>query len=134
MHIANTTPPPAFPPVLELVKSCYKRWIPIQRNLPKGERFGLGQKIDRLFIQLLETLHRASFSSVATKLPLLGEALLTIDSLRFFIQLGWELKLIPTNQYSSIGAEVESIGKMIGGWRKGLLNKTSQAQSWKGKK
>lgn len=107
----------------------YKSWIPVQRNLPKGERFGLGQKIDHLFIELLETLHRASFTSVQGKLPLLSEALLSIDSLRFFLQLGWELKLIPTNQYSVIGQEVETIGKMVGGWRKGLVSKTSQLQN-----
>lgn len=107
------------------MKSVYKRWIPIQRNLPKGERFGLGQKIDHFFIELLETLHRASFSSVLAKLPLLGEALLTIDSLRFFIQLSWELKLIPTNQFLTIGQEIETVGKMVGGWRKGLQTKTS---------
>lgn len=92
--------------------------------MPKSERFGLGQKIDQIFITLLETLHRASFTSGTAKISLLGEALLAIDSLRFFIQLCWELKLIPTAQFSAIGQEVEAIGKMVGGWRKGLLTKT----------
>lgn len=111
----------------------YKRWLPIQRNLPKGERFGLGAKIDQLFITLLEKLHRASFSNPDAKLPMLGEALLTVDSLRFFIQLSWELKLIPTKQFSDIGQDIESIGKMIGGWRKGLLTKTPPSQDREGK-
>lgn len=93
--------------------------------MPKGERFGRGQRIDHLFIELLEMMHRASFTSGDTKLNLLGEALLKVDSLRFFMQLAWELKLVPTNQYGTIGQEVESIGKMIGGWRKGLIAKTS---------
>lgn len=110
---------------MENVKSVYKSWLPIQRNLPKGERFGLGAKIDQLFITLLEKLHRASFSSPEAKLPMLSEALLTVDSIRFFIQLSWELKLIPTKQFSEIGQDIESVGKMVGGWRKGLLTKTS---------
>ena len=55
--------------------------------MPKGERFGLGQKIDSLFIALLETLHRAAYSPANSKVAFLTEALLTIDSLRFFLQL-----------------------------------------------
>jgi hypothetical protein len=112
-------------PVLEHIINAYKKWVPIQRNFPKSERFSLGQKIDQLFIALMETLRKASFSQINSKVSLLGEALLNIDSLRFFVQLCWELKLIPNNQFSFIGKDIENIGKMVGGWRKGLITKTS---------
>ena len=102
--------------------------------MPKSERFGLGQKIDQLFINLLELLHQASFSSASAKISLLGDVLVIIDSIRFFVQLGWELKLIPTNQFSSLGKDVERIGKMVGGWRKGLLKKTSPSEAGEEKK
>ncbi|MBI4175474.1 four helix bundle protein [Candidatus Berkelbacteria bacterium] len=92
--------------------------------MPKSERFGIGQKIDHLFIELLEQLHRASYAAGPAKISALGATLLIIDSLRFFIQLTWELKLIPTAQFSELGQEIETIGKMVGGWRKGLLAKT----------
>ena len=111
--------------MLEKVRSIYKIWIPIQRNLRKGERYGIGQKIDQLLIDTLELLHRASFSSLEAKINLLGDVLVKIDSLRFFIQLSWELKLIPTGQFTHLGSEVESAGRMVGGWPKGLLTKTS---------
>ena len=114
-----------FPPVIDRLKSTYKQWILIERNLPKCERFGLGQKIDFLFIDLLDLLQKSSFSPIETKISLLGQSLSTIDSLRFFIQLSWELKLIPSKQFTSIGQEIEEIGKMVGGWRKGLITKTS---------
>ena len=32
---------------------------------------------------------------------------------------------MPSKQFTTLGKDVESIGKMIGGWRKGLLTKTS---------
>ena len=130
-HSPNSTPP-SFPPVLEQVKDTYKRWIPIQRSMPKGERFGLGQKIDFLFIALLETLHRAAYSPANSKAAFLTEASLTIDSLRFFLQLAWELKLIPSKQFTLIGQEIESIGKMTDGWRKGFLPKTPAEAGEKG--
>lgn len=114
-----------FPPVIEHLKNAYKQWILIERNLPKCERYGLGQKVDFLFTDLLDILQKASFSPIESKISILGQSLSIIDSLRFFIQLCWELKLIPPKQFTLIGQEIEDIGKMVGGWRKGLLTKTS---------
>lgn len=114
-----------FPPVIEHLKNAYKRWILIERNLPKCERYGLGQKIDFLFTDLLDILQKASFSPIDSKILLLGQSLTKIDSLRFFIQLCWELKLIPPKQFTLIGQEIEDMGRMVGGWYKGLKTKTS---------
>lgn len=114
-----------FPPVIEHLKSAYKQWILIERNLPKCERYGLGQKVDLLFTDLLDVLQKAAFSPIDSKISLLSHALPIIDSLRFFIQLSWELKLIPSKQFTLIGQEIEDVGKMVGGWRKGLISKTS---------
>lgn len=93
--------------------------------MPKCERFGLGQKVDLLFIDLLDLMQKASFSPIETKISLLGDSLSKVDSLRFFIQFCWELKLIPSKQFTLIGQEIEEIGRMVGGWRKGLITKTS---------
>lgn len=117
---------PNFPPIIELTKGVYKQWLPIQRNLPQCERLGLGHKIDCLFLELLDTLRKASFSPINSKIPLLDSSLTIIDSLRFFVQLCWEVKLLPTKQYSIIGQGIENIGRMTGGWRKSLLAKTSR--------
>lgn len=111
--------------MIERLKTAYKQWILIERNLPKCERFGIGQKVDNLFTDLLDNLQKASFSPIDLKISLLSQALATIDSLRFFIQLCWELKLIPANQFTLIGTDIEDIGKMVGGWRRGLITKTS---------
>ncbi|MFH1909697.1 MAG: four helix bundle protein [bacterium] len=115
----------SFPPVIERIKNTYKQWILVERNLPKCERFGLGQKVDLLFIDLLDLMQKASFSPIETKISLLGDSLSKVDSLRFFIQFCWELKLIPSKQFTLIGQEIEEIGRMVGGWRKGLITKTS---------
>jgi len=79
-------PQSTFPPVIEHVKSTYKQWIIVERNLPKCERYGLGQKVDLLFIDLLDLSQKASFSPIELKISLLGDSLSKIDSLRFFIQ------------------------------------------------
>lgn len=57
------------------------------------------------------------------RIELLQEASGKVDSIRFFFQLLWEAQLVPNNQYISLGSEIENLGKMIGGWKKGLVSK-----------
>lgn len=90
----------------------------------RDERFGIGSKIDALFLDLLETLRVATYAGGREKIPLLTRAVGITDSLRFFIQIAWEAKLIPNTQFEKIAIHIEGIGRMAGGWRKGLLAKT----------
>lgn len=97
----------------------------IHRNIERTARFGLGLKIDNLFLDLLELLRGAVYTPIDKKIILLNAAIEKIDMIRFFMQILWENKLCPTKQYISIEAEIQNIGRMIGGWKKGLLSKTS---------
>jgi hypothetical protein len=67
----------------------------------------------------------ASFSKLTKKIELLDSAMLKTDSLRFFIQLTWESKLITNSQFEILGLPIEETGRMIGGWKKGYATKTS---------
>ncbi|OGG45283.1 hypothetical protein A2673_01700 [Candidatus Kaiserbacteria bacterium RIFCSPHIGHO2_01_FULL_50_13] len=91
--------------------------------MPRSERFGIGGKIDVLLLDVAELLRFASFSRTDEKVPLLGRAIVKIDSLRFFVQLAWETKLIPDKQFEELAILIEEIGRMTGGWHKGLLSK-----------
>ena len=42
------------------------------------------------------------------------------------MQLAWEAKLLPTEKYGNISTSLEEIGRMLGGWRKGLQEKLKQ--------
>jgi len=119
----NSTPQKLLP-VIERAKAVYRAWIPVHRDMPKMERFGVGSKIDFLFLQMFELLRRASYANGKEKIDILQEAIRTIDSLRFFIQLSWELLLISNTHYATLGEDIENIGRMVGGWRKGLMTKT----------
>jgi len=92
--------------------------------MARDERFGIGARIDALLLELLETLRKASFVETASKPVLLGTAIGIADSLRFFLQIAWESRLIPNKQYEDLAGAVEEIGRMTGGWRKGVLSKT----------
>lgn len=92
--------------------------------MARDERFGIGARIDALLLDLLETLRKASFVDTASKPGLLGSAIGIADSLRFFLQIAWESKLIASKRYEELASAVEEIGRMTGGWRKGVLQKT----------
>jgi hypothetical protein len=56
---------------------------------------------------------------------MLNKAITKLDIVKFFGQLAWESKLIPTDKYSEFIASLEEIGRQLGGWKKGLQKKTS---------
>ncbi len=124
-HKEDITPPPRLLPVVEKTKDTYKNWITIHRNIPRTERFGIGLKIDSLFLELLEILRTATYAQIMEKIKILENGLLKIDSLRFFVQILWETRLISNSQFITLGGDIENIGKMVGGWKKGIIIKTS---------
>lgn len=104
-------------------KEAYQYWQDLHRNFPKTERFSIGQKISETFIEVLELNFTASYLPPEQKIVLLTKTSSRLDILKFFIQLAWENKLIPTEKYMELSKKLEEIGRMLGGWRKGLLQK-----------
>lgn len=105
-------------------KDAYKYWLPLYRNFPKTERFSLGQRIGQLFVEILELTFTAFYLPPDQKIILLGKTISRLDVLKFFLQLAWENKLIPLDKYAELSNKLEEIGRMLGGWKKGLLSKT----------
>ena len=103
---------------------CLKhKWLAFYKNFPKVERFGIGQKIERGFLDALELIFLSSFSAPEQKIPLLARAISRLDVMKFFIQLAWEAKLLTTTQYALLLENLEEVGRMLGGWKKGLVAK-----------
>jgi hypothetical protein len=96
----------------------------LQKNFPKTERYGLGQKINQIFLEVLELTFTASYLPPDAKIILLGKTISQLDILKFFTQLAWENKFIPTEKYAELAQKTEEVGRMLGGWRKGLQSKT----------
>ena len=75
----------------------------------------------------MEFLFIASYMSKEQKLPVLQKANVKLDLLKFFLRIAWELKLFDTNKYTEISKPLDEIGRMLGGWRKGVESKTPAA-------
>jgi hypothetical protein len=104
-------------------KEAYQYWQILCRDIPKAERFNLGQKISQLFIQILEYTFTASYLPIDKKIIMLGKIIPRHDVLKFFAQLAWENKCIPTEKYIDLSEKLERIGQQLGGWRNGLIEK-----------
>lgn len=112
-----------LPLVISREKEAYKYWQTLHRNFPKVERFGLGQKIDLIFLDILEFTYTASYLPPEQKIIELEKIIPRLDILKFFIQIAWENKLIHASKYAELSQKLEEIGRMVGGWRKGLLKR-----------
>jgi len=53
----------------------------------------------------------------------LSRTISKLDILKFFIQLAWESRIIPTSKHADLTQKLEEIGRMLGGWKKGLEEK-----------
>ena len=111
-------------PVLEKTKTAYKLWFIYRDSFPKKSRYTLGDKIDRYFLEILELLHIATYQKPVDKIITLTKTIIRLDSLKFFLQLSWETKLLDTNKYVNLSELLHELGKIIGGWKKGLEAKT----------
>ncbi len=123
MSSKNT--PPAVLPLLQKLKAVYALWQDTVAHIPKLHRYTFGGKIDRLFLEILEILFRAQYLKPEEKLRYLIAGDGKLDLLKFFLQIGWENKLIDTKKYSALSEELNEIGRMLGGWKKGIEAKLS---------
>lgn len=121
--LPQSNPPPKLLPVIERAKAAYKIWLIVHRKMARSERFGIGDRIDALWLDLLDSLRKAAYAPTNQKLSSLDEVIGDIDAIRFFIQIAWELKLMAQSHFISLGKDIEEIGRMVGGWKKGILAK-----------
>ena len=84
----------------------------------------MGDRIDVLWLDLLDSLRKAAYASTNQKLSALEEATRAVDAVRFFIQIAWESGLMAQSHFILLAKDIEEIGRMVGGWRRGIIAKT----------
>jgi hypothetical protein len=68
-----------LPGVLEKIKGAYILWHEYHTILPKTQRYTLGNKIDGLFVEIIELIAYASFLPPEEKLPYVKAAIRKFD-------------------------------------------------------
>src|SRR5258706_6960987 len=106
--------------------AVYKLWQGYQNDFPKNLRYTLGEKIDATFLNILEYLFIAGYQGKNEKLPTILLTIRKTDILKFFLRIAWELNALDNKKYILISEKMDGVGRMIGGWKKGLESKTPQ--------
>jgi len=123
--MSYSTPPPRLLPVLQKIKTAYVLWFGYYQTLPKIQRYSLGQKIDNLFVEIIEAVATASFLLKKEKLPYVRRAIKKLDALKILLMVLWETKTLDNKKYTALSAPLEEIGKMLGGWNGQLTKQNS---------
>jgi hypothetical protein len=121
----HVTPPPTpHLPIIQHFISAYKAWHEFLPHVPRDFRYTLGTKIDRSLIETAELVFVASYLSKDQKFPYIRKANARLDLAKFFLQILWEVNAIDNKKYVALSEKFEAIGKMLGGWAKGIESKT----------
>ena len=80
----------------------------------------MGGKIEDYFLGLLENIFISIYLPAQNKIPRLIIAISKLDGIKFFLQIAWENKCISNEKYSTLSENLDEIGRMLGGWKKGL--------------
>ncbi|MEA3249821.1 MAG: four helix bundle protein [Patescibacteria group bacterium] len=106
-------------------KDAYLLWHTNYLNLPKSCRYSLGQRIDSLFVEIMESLAAATFTSKEEKLPFVRHAIKKLDTVKILLMILWETKSLDSRKYTKLSAELEEVGRMLGGWSGQLRKQNS---------
>ena len=107
------------------VKSCYLTWITFYQILPKIHKHSLGQKIDTIFVEIIEAISIATFLSKEEKHPWIRLAIRKVDTLKILLMVLWETKSLDDKKYIALSSQTDEIGRMLGGWSGQLTKQNS---------
>lgn len=103
-------------PIIKKSYDLYKEFYSLRLTVPKQDRYALWQKCENLLIDILQEILYASQQSKAQKLPTLEKASVKLNFLKVCIRLMKDIKAINSKTYIILEANLDEIGKMLGGW------------------
>jgi hypothetical protein len=101
----------------QAVQACHEliRWIiPQIDKFPRLRRFTLGERLERVLLEVLEHLLEAAYTR--TKQPPLQRANLRLEVARHLWRLAHELEAISTRAYAHGAGLMDDLGRQVGGW------------------
>jgi hypothetical protein len=126
-------PPPTLSarllPLLQKIKDAYLLWYEFYQTIPKNHRYSLGQKVDALFVEIIEATATAIFLIREEKIPFVRLAIKKTDTLKIFLIILWETKSLDNKKYIALSVKIDEIGKMLGGWNGQLTKQNSPAKT-----
>jgi hypothetical protein len=96
--------------------TCISRFTDIALMSQKQDRYTIWQRAENCILDVLESILLAAQSSGRDKVPVLEAASVKLNVLRVLIRLTKDVKAIDNQKYLALEANVDEIGRMLGGW------------------
>lgn len=107
-------------PIFKKTYDLYKTFYGYRLSIPKQDRYTLWQKCESLLLEVLEGILLAGQQFKAEKVPTLERASVNLNLLRVFVRLVKDVKALDSKKYVIIEANLDEIGRMLGGWLKSM--------------
>jgi len=78
-----------------------------------------------LFIEIIEAISIASFLAKGEKRSYVSIAIRKVDTIKILLMVLWETKSLDNKKYIALSSQIETIGKMLGGWNGQLVKQNS---------
>ena len=104
---------------LTAITRCYDLilWlVPALDKFPRARKFSLGDRMEKLALDILELLIEAKYARV--KSSMLAEANLKLEKLRFLVRLSKDLRCLGVKSYGHAAELIDDLGREVGGWLK----------------
>ena len=99
-------------------------WQSFLPHIAKAHRQTIAQKIDTELLETLSSSFRAAYLKDDRKINAIESALTRLDLVKFFLIIGWEMKILTDGQYAQISEHLIEASKMLVGWRDYVQKKT----------
>ena len=90
----------------------------IGNKLPKRDKLGINNYIEKEILKIISLLINASFEQRVDKIIKLKKAHVQIETLKQLIRIEYEIKLITEKVYLKIEENLQEISRMTNGWLK----------------
>jgi hypothetical protein len=105
---------------LHKVYELYKLFYEYNQHLPQKDRYCIGQKCEKLILEILELIISTIQVIGKEKLKSLKKASIKLNVLRIIVRLAKDVKALDFKKYLMLQEKIDEIGKMLGGWIKSL--------------
>ncbi len=103
-------------PIIKKTYELYKTFYAYRADVSKQDRYTIWQKCENCLLEVLEGILFASQMGKVEKLPILEKTSMKLNFLRMFIRLMKDIKTIDNKKYLILEADIDEIGRMLGGW------------------
>ena len=88
--------------------------VPTVEKFPRGQRFLLGDRIQRTVLEVTEGIVEATYSAQSAQI--LRQVNLALEKLRLLFRLAKDLRYLDLRRYEFAARSIDEIGRLIGGW------------------